>query len=143
MVQVNMEEARRLLVEGRSVHMAGRLVRFYPSFRDVAKMLGKHPSSVARWAKREDLLRAREEVLAADRFAFPHSLPASTATLADDVFSLAAARWGSQRRAPAVRDVTTLARLLLCVVGVASANPRLLRSVDSLRRRLERRSGGR
>ncbi len=85
MVQVNMEEARRLLVEGRAVHLGGRLVRFFPSFREVARVVGKHPSSVARWAKREDLLRARAAVLAADRAAAAERPPRTTTSEVEEV----------------------------------------------------------
>lgn len=134
----SMDEVRRLLVEGRMVDIGGRLVRFFPSYRDVAHAHGCHASTVARWARREGLLEARAERLAADRDLQPQSLRTPTADLTDEMLGLAIARWGTQRRAPAVRDVVTLVRLLTCAAGIASPNPRLLRTIDSLRRRLER-----
>jgi hypothetical protein len=143
MVESKLDGARTLFVEGRVVHIGGRPVRFFPSFRDLAHAHGCNASTVSRWARREGLLAARAERLAADRDLHRGSMKASTADLADEMLSLANARWGSQRRAPAVRDVATLVRLLLTAAGIASPNPRLLRTVDALRRRLERGAGGR
>ncbi len=134
MVQVNMEEARRLLVEGRAVHLGGRLVRFFPSFREVARVVGKHPSSVARWAKREDLLRARAAVLAADRAAAAERPPRTTTSEVEEVLRVVAARWESRRRPPASKDVASVLRLVACLLGIADVHPRLLRDLKRLQR---------
>ncbi|MBE7449203.1 MAG: hypothetical protein HS111_09985 [Kofleriaceae bacterium] len=143
MVQVNMDEARRVLVEGRAVEIAGRLVRFYPSYREVAEMMGKHPSSVARWAKREDLLRARGDILAADRAASAAQVPRTTMTEVEAVLRVVAARWAARRRPPAARDIASVLRIVACLLGVADRHPRLLRDLERLQRKFAASTGSR
>lgn len=143
MVEVNLEEARRLLVEGRAVEIAGRLVRFFPSFREVAAMIGKHPSSVARWAKREDLIRARGVVLAADRAASAAQIPRTTTNEVEAVLRVVAARWASRRRTPATRDVASVLRIVSCLLGVSEQHPRLLPHLERLQRKFAAGAGGR
>ena len=143
MVEVKLDEARRILVEGRAVQIAGRLVRFFPSFREVAEMIGKHPSSVARWAKREDLLSARGAVLAADRATPTAQMPRTTTTEVESVLRVVATRWANRRRPPATRDVASVMRIVACLLAVADQHPRLLRDLERLQRKFSVGAGGR
>lgn len=122
-----------MLVDGRAITIGDQTVRFFPSYREIARSMRCHPSTVMRWAQRERIIDARRQRLAADRVVATPAMTPTTETLAEEVLGLVAARWGSRRRAPALRQVATVLRLIACVAGAVEGRPRILRELERLR----------
>lgn len=140
---VRWQEARNLLVDGHAVDIGGRTVRFYPSYREVARRLGRAPSTVTRWAERNQISAARDERLAADRIEVRPTLPVSLASIVEEVIGMVRTHSAATRRAPSLRQVATVLRLIGTVTGAMEASGSLVRELELLREALLRRAGRR
>lgn len=130
---VRWDEARKFLVEGRAVVVGGHTVRFFPSYREVARRLGRAPSTVTRWAERNQISAARDEVLAADRIAARPVLPRSIEVITEEMLAMVRAQCGTTRRALSLRHVATILRLIGVLVGALKGNANVVRELERLR----------
>lgn len=127
------EDARKLLVEGHPVSIGSSIVRFYPSYRDVARLLKSNVSKVARWAKREGILEARRQRLATDRIEAKPMISPTTERLVEETLRLINARWATSRLRLSQRTLVTVLKLLAVLSGLPEARLGLVKEVDRLR----------
>jgi hypothetical protein len=123
----------RLLIEGRAVEVGGYTVRFFPSYRQVARQLGCAPSTVMRWAARNQIAAARDVRLAADRIDARPVLPSSLQAITEEMLAMVRAQCRTSGRALSLRHVATILRLIGVLVGALEGNASLVRELERLR----------
>lgn len=123
------------LTEGRAVEVDGRVVRFFPSLRDVATAHGVSRSTLGRWAKRAGIGAARRARLARDRGA-RRAGPTSVERYLEQTLALVSARWATRRRPPSTRQVVLVLRLIGGLIASDELGPGCLRQLERLRTEL-------
>lgn len=133
------EEARRLLVEGRPVRIGGTIVRFFPSYREVARSMDTNVSKVARWAASEKILDARQQRLATDRIEVYPQVPITTETLVEETLRLVNASMSTSIGRLSERKLVTILKIVAILLGLTEARLGLAKEIERLRASLLKR----